>query len=221
MAITNQERVGKAMDLLRTGLAPFVEREFKSQHQTQAADAARRYFGDDRTVGEDFRLETTEFHLRALHTPGHASDHLCYLLEEEGLLFSGDHVMEGSTVVIAPPDGDMAAYLDALRRLRATRLRTIAPGHGHLIEDPRGKLDEYLTHRGQREQAILAAVDDGVSTVDEIVSRVYVDVPDALHPVARYSVHAHLLKLADHGETGFRGAEQAAGRVVSFECVID
>jgi len=153
-------------------------------------------FKPDTAIGEGFRLEATEFRLAALHTPGHASNHLCYLLEEERMLFSGDHVMEGSTVVIAPPDGDMAAYLDALQRLRAMRLRTIAPGHGHLIEDPRGKLDEYLTHRGQREQAILAAVDDGVSTVDEIVSRVYVDVPDALHPVARYSVHAHLLKLA-------------------------
>jgi len=153
-------------------------------------------FTPDTAIGEGFRLEATEFRLASLYTPGHASNHLCYLLEEERMLFSGDHVMEGSTVVIAPPDGDMAAYLDALQRLRAMRLRTIAPGHGHLIEDPRGKLDEYLTHRGQREQAILAAVDDGVSTVDEIVSRVYVDVPDALHPVARYSVHAHLLKLA-------------------------
>jgi glyoxylase-like metal-dependent hydrolase (beta-lactamase superfamily II) len=153
-------------------------------------------FRPDQIIDEGFCLEATEFRLKALHTPGHASDHLCYLLEEERMLFSGDHVMEGSTVVIAPPDGDMAAYLDALQRLRAMRLRTIAPGHGHLIEDPRGKLDDYLSHRGQREQAILAAVEDGVSTVDEIVSRVYVDVPDALHPVARYSVHAHLLKLA-------------------------
>jgi glyoxylase-like metal-dependent hydrolase (beta-lactamase superfamily II) len=153
-------------------------------------------FTPDTVIGEGFRLEATEFSLAALHTPGHASNHICYLLQGERMLFSGDHVMEGSTVVIAPPDGDMAAYLDALRRLRAMRLRTIAPGHGHLIEEPRAKLDEYLTHRGQREEAILAAVGDGATTVDEIVSRVYVDVPEALHPVARYSVHAHLLKLA-------------------------
>ena len=153
-------------------------------------------FRPDTVIGDGFRLEATEFRLAALHTPGHASNHLCYLLEEERMLFSGDHVMEGSTVVIAPPDGDMAEYLDALRRLRAMRLRTIAPGHGHLIEEPRAKLDEYLTHRAQREQAILTAVGAGAATVDEIVSRVYVDVPEALHPVARFSVHAHLLKLA-------------------------
>jgi len=167
--------------------------------------AEREGFVPDRTVGEDFCLETTEFHLRALHTPGHASDHLCYLLEEEGLLFSGDHVMEGSTVVIAPPDGDMAAYLDALRRLRRARLRAIAPGHGRVITDPKAKLDEYLAHRAQREEAILAAVQAGAETVDAVVERVYVDVAQALHPIARLSVHAHLLKLA--AEERVEGAE--------------
>jgi glyoxylase-like metal-dependent hydrolase (beta-lactamase superfamily II) len=167
--------------------------------------AERGGFVPDRTIGEGFCLEATEFRLKALHTPGHASDHLCYLLEQEGLLFSGDHVMQGSTVVIAPPDGDMAAYLDALRRLRAVRLRAIAPGHGHLIEDPGAKLDEYLTHRAQRDEAILAAVRAGDSTVDDVVERVYVDVADALHPIARLSVHAHLLKLAAEGHV--EGAE--------------
>jgi len=161
--------------------------------------AERAGFVPDRTIDEGFQLEATEFRLKALHTPGHASDHLCYLLEQERLLFSGDHVMEGSTVVIAPPDGDMAAYLDALRRLREVRLRAIAPGHGHLIENPKAKFDEYLTHRAQREAAILAAVEAGETTVDAIVLRVYVDVPEALHPIARHSVYAHLLKLATEG----------------------
>jgi len=161
--------------------------------------AERGGFVPDRTIDEGFQLEATEFRLKALHTPGHASDHLCYLLEQERLLFSGDHVMEGSTVVIAPPDGDMAAYLDALRRLREVRLRAIAPGHGHLIENPKAKFDEYLTHRAQREAAILAAVEAGETTVDAIVLRVYVDVPEALHPIARHSVYAHLLKLATEG----------------------
>jgi glyoxylase-like metal-dependent hydrolase (beta-lactamase superfamily II) len=156
-------------------------------------------FVPDRPIGEGAVVEGTEFRLTALHTPGHASNHLCYLLEDGAVLFSGDHVMEGSTVVIAPPDGDMAAYLEALRRLRGMRLRAIAPGHGHIIEDPRAKLDEYLTHRAQREEAILAAVLGGATTVDEVVARVYVDVPEALHPIARHSVHAHLLKLAAEG----------------------
>jgi glyoxylase-like metal-dependent hydrolase (beta-lactamase superfamily II) len=157
-------------------------------------------FTPDESIEEGFCIEATEFRLRALHTPGHASNHLCYLLDEERMLFSGDHVMDGSTVVIAPPDGDMAAYLEALRRLRGMRLRSIAPGHGHLITEPKAKLDEYLTHRGEREEQIFGAVQDGASTVDDIVGRVYVDVAEVLHPIARYSVHAHLLKLADEGK---------------------
>lgn len=164
----------------------------------------RDEFKPDGTIGEGFCVEATEFRLRAVHTPGHASNHLCYLLEQERLLFSGDHIMEGSTVVISPPDGDMAAYLDALRRLKQMRIRAIAPGHGQLIDDPLAKIDEYLTHRDEREAAILHAVEDGAATVDSVVKRVYVDVPEALHPIARHSVYAHLLKLKSeekvHGE---------------------
>jgi len=161
---------------------------------------ARDEFTPDETIGEGYCLEATEFRLRAVHTPGHASNHLCYLLEQERMLFSGDHIMQGSTVVIAPPDGDMAAYLDSLRRLKTVPIRSIAPGHGHLIEDPAAKLDEYLTHRGERERAILAAVEGGAGTVDKVVEGVYVDVPEALHPIARHSVYAHLLKLSSEGK---------------------
>ena len=92
----------------------------------------------DRALGDGDGIEATEFRLTAIHTPGHASNHLCFQLEEERLLFSGDHIMGESTVVISPPDGDMAAYLASLERLRALRppLRAIAPAHGHLIERP-------------------------------------------------------------------------------------
>src|SRR5436190_13524124 len=166
---------------------------------------ARDDFTPDETIGEGYCLEATEFRLRAVHTPGHASNHLCYFLEQGRRLFSGDHIMQGSTVVIAPPDGDMAAYLDALRRLKTLRIRSIAPGHGHLIEDPKAKIDEYLTHRGERERAILAAVEAGAGTVDAVVERVYVDVPEALHPIDRHSVHAHLLKLSS--ERKVQGAD--------------
>lgn len=153
-------------------------------------------------------IEATEFRLTALHTPGHASNHLCFLLEEERLLFSGDHIMQGSTVVIAPPDGDMAQYLASLERLRALRLKGIAPGHGHLIDDPARTIDGYLAHRRAREQAIAAALAEaGTATVDELVARVYVDVPVELHPVARHSVHAHLLKLAADGRATGTGLD--------------
>jgi glyoxylase-like metal-dependent hydrolase (beta-lactamase superfamily II) len=139
--------------------------------------------------------------LRALHTPGHASNHLCWLLEEERLLFSGDHVMDGSTVVIAPPDGDMSAYLAQLTRLRGLGLSSIAPGHGRLITDPDARLDGYLAHRREREEQIAAVLVASATPVgvEAIVGAVYAGLPEALHPVAKYSVWAHLRKLADDG----------------------
>ena len=109
----------------------------------------------DQKIKGGHRIEATEFRLLAVHTPGHASNHLCYLLEEEHMLFSGDHIMQGSTVVISPPDGNMTQYLESLAAVRAIRLRSIAPGHGHLIEDPKAVIDEYIEHRLAREQQIL------------------------------------------------------------------
>ena len=154
----------------------------------------------DRRIGQDFRIDATEFRLTAHHTPGHASNHLCFLLEEERMLFSGDHLMEGSTVVIKPPDGDMGAYLDSLRKVRALRLRSIAPGHGHLIEDPNRLIDWYLEHRLEREAQVLDIVKrDRTVRIRVIVDELYVGLRPDLVPMARRSVHAHLRKLADDG----------------------
>lgn len=154
----------------------------------------------DRTLADGDLIEATEFRIRAIHTPGHASNHLCYFLEEERTLFSGDHVMEGSTVVIAPPDGDMATYLESLDKIRIKRLRAIAPGHGHLITDPHGKIDEYVAHRLEREAQVLAAVETaGTTTIPEIVASLYPGLTEELVPRAEQSVHAHLIKLAAEG----------------------
>lgn len=121
-----------------------------------------------------------------VHTPGHASNHLCYRLEEERTLFSGDHVMSGSTVVIRPPDGDMATYLESLERVKGMRLRKIAPGHGHVIEDPQAVLDHYLSHRAEREAAILATLQgEGSASIDRLVEVVYTDVDAERHPIVR------------------------------------
>jgi glyoxylase-like metal-dependent hydrolase (beta-lactamase superfamily II) len=156
-----------------------------------------------RDVGDGFELHGSGFVLRAVHTPGHASNHLCWFLVEEHMLFSGDHVMQGSTVVIAPPDGDMAQYLASLRRLVAIDppLATIAPGHGSLIVDPAAALEGIIEHRLAREKAVADALANaGRATVDELLPTVYADVDEALHPVARYSLWAHLRKLdADGG----------------------
>ena len=154
----------------------------------------------DRAVGDGFVLEGTEFRLRALHTPGHASNHLCFLLEAEQLLFSGDHIMNGSTVVIRPPDGDMAVYLDQLERLRTLRLRAIAPGHGDVIDEPIAKVDEYLTHRRAREAKVLDRLRRAdTATVADLVPSVYDDVPEERHWIAASSLWAHLRKLAADG----------------------
>lgn len=161
---------------------------------------ARDGFKPDTRIRDGFTIEATEFRLRAVHTPGHASNHVCWLLEEERMLFSGDHIMQGSTVVIRPPDGDMAAYLQSLEKLKKLRLRSIAPGHGTLIEEPDALIDWYLAHRREREAKVLAALrEQGSAKIEALLPVVYGDVDAALHPVARYSLHAHLLKLADDG----------------------
>lgn len=157
----------------------------------------------DRHLADGDRLVAGDFGLSALHTPGHASNHLCFLLEGERMLFAGDHVMDGSTVVISPPDGDMADYLASVERLLALGdgLATIAPAHGHLIEDPHGLLRYYLEHRREREAQVLGALSAARRPVGTaaLVEAIYTDVPAVLHPVARRSVWAHLRKLATEG----------------------
>ena len=144
--------------------------------------------------------------LRVFHTPGHASNHLCYLLEEEQTLFTGDHVMQGSTVVINPPDGDMAAYIASLRALSlelGDALAWLAPGHGFLMEEPKRAFDRIVQHRLKREAKVVAALrargPQGQATPQTLLATVYADVPERMHPVALRSLMAHLIKLRDEG----------------------
>lgn len=134
-----------------------------------------------------------------VHTPGHASDHLCFYLEEERALFSGDLILNGSTAVIPDDDGDLGQYLDSLRRVQALGVRRIYPAHGPVIEDAPAKIQEYLDHRMLRERQILEALGGGPRTIPEIVRVVYADVTSALHRVAAMSVHSHLRKLRTEG----------------------
>ncbi len=138
--------------------------------------------------------------LAAIHTPGHASNHLCYLLEEEKTLFTGDHVMQMSTVVINPPDGDMRAYVDSLRSLLALELDWLAPGHGFLMAEPRQAMEKVIAHRLGREAKVLDALRAMTpASTTALLERVYADVPARLHPMAMRSLTAHLLKLRDDG----------------------
>lgn len=142
--------------------------------------------------------------LHVLHTPGHASDHLCFYLEEERALFTGDLILGGSTSVIPPDDGDLGDYLASLRRLLDLDVQRLYPGHGPVLEPARPVVEEYLAHRLERERQIVDSLAAGAETVDEIVSRVYRDVAASLHPVARQSVQSHLVKLEREGRAARR-----------------
>ncbi|MDZ4827559.1 MAG: MBL fold metallo-hydrolase, partial [Actinomycetota bacterium] len=129
----------------------------------------------DRVLGDGDDIEGTEFRLVAIHTPGHAPNHLCFFLEEERMLFTGDHVLNGTTTVVNPQrGGDMVEYLASLERLRKIkRLARIAPAHGDVMEDPRATLDEYVAHRKLRERQILKTLKAGPTKITVIVDRLY------------------------------------------------
>ncbi len=154
-------------------------------------------------------IEGTEWGLEVLHTPGHASDHLCFFLEEERVLFTGDTVLSGTTTVIPVPDGNMTDYLATLERLRKRRLSRICPGHGDVIDDPKAALSEYIDHRLERERQVLGILREGPAKIDELVGRIYAEVHEDLHPWAARSIHAHLLKLKSEGRVSGRDANSA------------
>lgn len=139
--------------------------------------------------------------LRAIHTPGHRFDHLCFLLEKQRTLFAGDLISGITTNVIAPPDGDMQDYLNSLKRLQEIDIAEIVPGHGRTITNPQARLAQYIAHRMQREQQVLQALEvlPPGTTIHQVVKHVYVDVDPRLHAVAAWSVEAHLLKLEREG----------------------
>ena len=148
-------------------------------------------------------IKTEGATLRAIYTPGHAQDHLCFYLEEEAALFTGDLILGIGSTVIPLEGGDMSLYLQSLEKLLSLELKRIYPGHGPAIEDPYDKIREYLQHRLEREAQIVEAITAGARTIEQMVERIYVDTPRVLYPAAGQSVLSHLLKLE---------AEQRAGR---------
>ena len=161
--------------------------------------------GADLAFAPDVRLKDGEvvegagWRLEALHTPGHASNHLCFALVQESVLFSGDHVMGWSTTVVSPPDGNMAAYMRSLDRLARRTDAIYWPTHGGPIRDPRQHLAELIAHRLARRNAILVALSQKSLTPPELVQRIYVGLDPRLVGAAAESVLAHLLELAESG----------------------
>ncbi len=150
-------------------------------------------------IGDKSVVETEGATLRAIFTPGHSPDHLCYYLEQERALFTGDVVLGAGTTVIPDGTGDLAQYMDSLRRLLELDLETIYPAHGPVIKKPKEKIKEYIAHRELRERQVLDALGSEPLEVMGIVKKIYVDVPEYLHPAAASSVRSHLKKLAKEG----------------------
>lgn len=162
------------------------------------------HFTPDQRLDHDERIELahggSRHTLHVLHTPGHAANHLCLLLAEDGLLFSGDHILNGSTTVIDPPDGDMTDYLDSLDLLatacEAHAVEFILPAHGHVLDDAKQAIARLKTHRLQREAKIFRAMQaQPQGTLDDWLPQAYDDVPEPLWPLARRSLLAHVQRL--------------------------
>ncbi|MDA0679282.1 MAG: MBL fold metallo-hydrolase [Proteobacteria bacterium] len=164
-----------------------------------------RSFVPDRNLGNGDVLKTGEFALRAVHTPGHASNHICYRHEALRWLFTGDHIMSGSTVVIDPPDGNMKHYLESLELLKELDLAALAPGHGPVIDNPDETVDGLIRHRLSREAKVIASlIDHPLLSLHELTKIVYDEVDKNLHRLASRSLLAHLLKLETEGRASQR-----------------
>ena len=165
-----------------------------------------RNFNPQKSFAHDERFTTDEFTLRVIHTPGHVANHLCYLVEEDGMLLTGDHIMQGSTVVIIPPHGDMKDYIDSLQLLLEYPLKALGPGHGHVIETPFDEIKGLIAHRLGREKKVINALAGlGADVVEALVPRVYDDVDSSLYPIAKFSLLAHLIKLKKEGKAELQG----------------
>lgn len=165
---------GMAVD--KPTVQTFIDLDFKPDQEIKNGDIIE---------GEDWKL-------KAVHTPGHAPDHVCFAMDSQEILFSGDHVMTWNTSVIAPPEGNMADYIQSLEKLLERRDRIFLPGHGGRLENPERMVRAYLLHRKMREQAILDAIRNGKSTINSLVSEIYSQVPEPVAGAAALSVLAHV-----------------------------
>ncbi len=174
-------------------------------HPTDLQGIRDQALAADQDLDEGDRLDGDDFTLHCLHAPGHAADHLCFLLENERILLAGDVVMDSNTVVISPPDGDMQQYLETLARLRDMEIDAIAPGHGRMLRPARDVFQAIIDHRLERERMVLDALAAGDALINDMVARIYTHVPEPLQRVARGSVQAHLEKLRAEGRVSGAG----------------
>ena len=188
------------------------ETEAKDEEENEPLDVD---FRPDITVRDgDEILRTGEFSLGAVHTPGHTSNQLCVALPEEQTLFSGDHVMGWSTTIVSPPDGDMAAYFDSVRKVIGRDDALLRPTHGGPVTDPQPFLHALLQHRIDRENQVIDQLRSGVTTIPAMVKVLYANVDKRLHRPARRSIWSHVLKLHDEGRV--RVTDGGAARLLAY-----
>jgi glyoxylase-like metal-dependent hydrolase (beta-lactamase superfamily II) len=156
-------------------------------------------FRPDVEIRHGDMIEGASWTIECVHTPGHTSNHMCFALREEKALFTGDHVMGWSTSVIAPPDGNMKAYMRSLRLLLDRDDEIFWPTHGPPITDPKPFVEAFIRHREAREAQIMQCLDQGITTIPDMVARMYQDVDRRLHPAAARSVLAHMIHMVDAG----------------------
>lgn len=168
-------------------------------------EGADRSFAPTHRLGDGGAVESDEWRLSALHTPGHLSNHLCFALEGSGVLFTGDTVMGWATAMVSPPDGDMAAFMASLERLAGRGDRLYLPGHGRPVRDPAGMVAWQIAHRRAREGQILDVLAQGAADPRSLARALYADVDPRLWPAAARSVLAHLLALEAGGRVTAEG----------------
>lgn len=182
--------------------------ETQKTEEARVEESIDLEFAPDINIGDDaVAAQGDGWTLRGIHTPGHTSNHMCYLLEEQRALFTGDHIMGWSTTVITPPDGDMRAYFASLQRVQQLDPAVLWPTHGAPVTDTAPFVAAFVQHRRDREAGVLHAVRSGVAMVPDIVELLYQGVNRKLYKAAGRSVLAHLIKLVDDGLVVCDGAQ--------------
>ena len=173
------------------------------------AESIHRNFAPDHVIADGDIFASEGWSLEAVYTPGHISNHMCFALHEENLLFTGDHIMGWNTTVVSPPDGNMAEYMASLERCLERPEAAYWPGHGPVIPDPHPFVRAYRSHRLMREAEIIKCLQAGCETIGEMVMRMYRHIPETMHHAAARSVLAHLELMAEDGRVATDGAVTA------------
>ncbi len=187
------------------GFGRDIKEGVQSPRTASGKDLIDTGFRPDRRLADGEKLQLGQCNITALHTPGHAPDHLCFALPDARILLSGDHVMGWNTSVVAPPEGHMGDYLKSLEKLLSRDDLIYFPGHGGRAEEPQRLVKAFIVHRRWREAEIIQCLRDGLNTLHQIVPRIYAQLDSALHGAAALSVYAHIERLHETGRVRSQG----------------